>query len=185
MTLLLQIQDYMAAGHQLLGIRTSNALLLQLLSDSILPYDIQILLSCYKQGPGWLRSCLWQGWVLACKPSLYSSCKTCCCGFWGFCCYPAIMQLFLLKESIAFFFLFFFSRNSSQRSQPCSAASGSEFRGKKSEWDGGCGAPARDRLLASCLMLWLEIVLQVSLARGTGWKKADRPHLSWGKEFCN
>lgn len=107
MTLLLQIQDYMAAGHQLLGIRTSNALLLQLLSDSILPYDIQILLSCYKQGPGWLRSCLWQGWVLACKPSLYSSCKTCCCGFWGFCCYPAIMQLFLLKESIAFFFLFF------------------------------------------------------------------------------
>lgn len=115
MTLLLQIQDYMAAGHQLLGIRTSNALLLQLLSDSILPYDIQILLSCYKQGPGWLRSCLWQGWVLACKPSLYSSCKTCCCGFWGFCCYPAIMQLFLLKESIAFFFLFFFSAETAHK----------------------------------------------------------------------
>lgn len=53
--LLLQIQECMAAGHQLLGIRTSNALLLQLLSDSILPYDIQILLSCYKHGPDWLR----------------------------------------------------------------------------------------------------------------------------------
>lgn len=41
MILLLQIQDYMAAGRlQLSDMRTSNALLLQLPSDLILPYEI-------------------------------------------------------------------------------------------------------------------------------------------------
>lgn len=69
---------------------------------------------------------------------------------------------------------------SSAVSQP-----GSVFGGGKSEQEGGCRAPARGTLPTSSLMLWLEIVLQVSLAQGMGWRKANRPYLSWGKELCN
>ena len=69
---------------------------------------------------------------------------------------------------------------SSAVSQPSSA-----FGGKKSEQEGGCGAPARGTLPTSSLTLWLEIVLQVSLVCGMGWRKANRPYLSWGKDLCN
>lgn len=67
-------------------------------------------------------------------------------------------------------------------SQPGSAFGGKK---KKSEWEGGCEAPARGMPPTFSLMLWLEIVLQVLLVRGMGWRKANRPYLSWGKEHCN
>lgn len=53
---------------------------------------------------------------------------------------------------------------SSALSQPGSVF----FWGKKSEWEGGCGSPARGTLPTSSLMLRLEIILQVSPVRGMG-----------------
>lgn len=57
--------------------------------------------------------------------------------------------------------------------------------GERLEQEGRCGAPAKDKLPTSSLMLSLEIVLLVSLVHGMGWRKANGPYLSWGRELCN